>query len=162
MVFWTAAVYCLDIHTYPVCLLQETSDDEEGRLSAATSRRSMDMVELHSDPDDEESYALLDRDRPQQKHSNSQRDKRKFDKILSRKDEQLRVLTEKVQKQTDTAEDVASLMAGSEHLTGVQKPQNCLSTIYMTPRCLAIAGVLVAIVVPLLVYYVYFVQNKET
>lgn len=139
-------------------MLQETSEDEEGRL-AAGQRSLMDVVELHTDSEDDEAYALLDRERPQRKRSHSGgRDKRKFNKILSRKDEQLRALTEKVQKQAEGVEDATSFMAGSEHLTGIKHERTCLPALTVSLRCIIIC-VVVVIAVPLGIAVYSFIKG---
>lgn len=120
----------------------------------------LDIVDLHSDPDDAESYSLLDRDwNRQPSHStstadNARKDKRKFDKILSRKDDELKVLTEKVQKQAEGVGEATAFMTESSALgPPVNRPRNCLSTISLSLPCLLISFIIILIVVPLVLYF---------
>ena len=115
----------------------------------------LDIIELHSDPDDNESYALLDRQWSHKKPQNSKKDRRKFDKIITRKDEEIKVLTAKVQQQTDASEVVESLMKETRNSVGVYRQKNCLSTLTITPTCMIIVCVLLFVIIPSLGYLVY-------
>jgi len=144
------------------CLLkQETSEDEEmgAGLTAASNQSVLDMIELHSDPEDSESYALLDRDwsnHKQQTANDSKREKKKFDKIISRKDEELKVISEKVQQQTNGSRDMAAFMTDASLITTIsQRPRNCLSTINLSVPCLLGSLAFLVIIVPILFVLIY-------
>lgn len=135
------------------------SDDDD--IQGVPKPRSvMDMVELHSDPEDEDSYALLDRDYASQNRSktanNSKSDKRKFEKIISRKDEELKEIMEKVQKQASAVDEVTSVMRNPPGLmhprTGTR---NCLNTISLSIPCLVVTLILIIIILPLMIWWQY-------
>lgn len=120
----------------------------------------MDMVELHSDPEDEESYSLLDRGWAAEKSlssktaNNSKSDKRKFDKIINRKDEELKEIMEKVQRQANAVDEVTAVMRTSPSLMPPQtRARNCLNTISLSVPCLVVTILLIIIILPLMIWW---------
>lgn len=112
------------------------------------------MLTAHTDPDDMESVALLDRTwaNNKQQHHQSKRDKRKFDKIINKKDNELREIAEKVQKQSQALDEVTAVLRTPPSLLGPQPPRRkCIS---MTPSSLGVVLVALALLfgLPLLLY----------
>ena len=104
------------------------SDDDD--IQGVPKPRSvMDMVELHSDPEDEDSYALLDRDYASQNRS-----------ITA----------------NNSKSEVTSVMRNPPGLmhprTGTR---NCLNTISLSIPCLVVTLILIIIILPLMIWWQY-------
>jgi len=124
---------------------QETEDEE-------ASPRLQDLVDPHDDPEDMESIALLDRDWPRSKtRNNIKQDRRKFDKFMTRKDQELEEIIEQVQNRSNALSHVTASMR-----TGVDiqapPPRKCLSPTLSTP-CVLISAVVIVIGLPFAGWY---------
>lgn len=146
-----------------LCIDQQETSDEEGAAAGPAHRSGsslMDMVELHSDPEDQEAYALLDRgwsSQPTKCLNDSKREKKKFDKMLHRKDEAIRTLTEKVQRQTDNAEEITSSFM-EPSIMMPPRPKSCLNNMTLSLPCLIVSCLIILFGVPCVIYYYYFVH----
>lgn len=119
------------------------------------------MLTPHSDPDDMESIALLDRtDQRLSQAQNSKRDKRKFDKIITKKDNELREIMEKVQKQSQALDEVKAVMRTPPSLLGPRPPAHKCGS--WTPSWLTMVVAALVLVIGLSVLiYIQSTQNTN-
>ncbi|XP_067929187.1 lysM and putative peptidoglycan-binding domain-containing protein 3-like isoform X2 [Watersipora subatra] len=138
-----------------VASTKEASEEEDSIASGTTGAQSLTaMMQLRTDPDDEEAYALLDRQPHHNQHSNSsKRDIGKFNKLINKKDEELRELAEKVQQQANGNEVITSLQAEASQLSTYRRRNNCLST--LSPSLLCIVTISIIVFAAMIAYAVH-------
>lgn len=98
------------------------------------------------------------------RRNDKERDRRKFDKIISRKDKQLQEIMEKVQHQSAALEEVSAVLKTPPSLIGPMPPDHrCtqFTSFSISPRTIIIIAVIVVIVAPIL-YFAYYEYHKST
>lgn len=121
-------------------------------MAAREERPIEHIFEVHSDPEDMESISLLDRgwsDRRPPSHS-SKKDKRKFEKIITKNDNELKEIKEKVQRQSDALDEVTAVMRTPPSLMAPLPPQRRCPSMSLSLPCVIVTAVICLIGFPIL------------